>query len=143
MAKTFGFGTALKVSNGASPEVFTAVAFVSNISISGYAVDTVEVTTHDSENGFKEFIAGLSDGGEVSFDVVFDPSNSTHNETTGGLKAIMDAKTVKNWKVEFPMSPVKTWAFSGLMTSFELEAPLDDALAGSVSIKVTGKPVLS
>jgi predicted secreted protein len=143
MAKTFGFGTALKKGDAASPEVFTAVAYVSNISISGYSVDTVEVTTHDSADGFKEYIAGLADGGEVSFDVVFDPSNSTHNETTGGLKAFMDAKTVVNWKVEFPLSPVKTWAFSGFLTSFELEAPLDDALAGSMSIKVTGKPVLS
>lgn len=143
MSKALGFNTALKVGDGASPEVFTSVAFVSNISISGYSVDSVEVTTHDSPNGFREYIAGLADGGEVSFDLVFDPANATHNETTGGLKAIMDSKAVKNFKVEFPLSPVKTWAFAGFLTSFEIEASMEEALSGSVTIKVTSKPVLN
>lgn len=139
MAKTFAFSTALKLGDGASPEVFTAVSNVSNISISGYAVDSIDVTTHDSADGFREYVAGLSDGGEISFDLVFDPSASTNS----ALKTTMDARTVNNWKVEFPLSPVKTWAFSGFITSLEIEAPLDESISGSCTIKVSGKPVLS
>lgn len=141
MAKQLGYGATLEVGDGASPEVFSAVAYVSNISVSGYSVDAVDVTTHDSANNFKEFIPGMVDGGEVSFDIVFDPDNTTHDETAGGLKAIMDSRSIKNWKVTFA-DATNVWSFTGFMTSFEFEVPIEDAITASCTIKTTAKPTL-
>lgn len=142
MSALAGIGTLLKVGDGASPEVFSAVAKVSSISGPNMTAETIDVTSHDSANYYREFISGLKDGGEVKFDIFFSPSEATHGTATGLLKFFED-RAVKSWKIEFPVSPVKTWAFAGVVTAFENQAPVDGAITAAVTIKVSGKPTLS
>lgn len=138
-----GIGTLLKVSDNASPPVFSTVANVSSISGPNISAETYDVTSHDSTNNYREFISGLKDGGEVSFDIFFNPDEATHYEGAGGLLQFLEDREVKNWRIDFPTSPVKRWSFAGVVTAFENEAPTDGPLTASITIKVSGKPTLS
>lgn len=135
------YGTLLKMGDGGGPEVFTTVAEVTDISGPGLSLDTVDVTSHDSTDAWREFIATLKDAGEVTFDINYVPTNATHGATTGLLKAL-DMRTKKNWRLVFPDTGATTWNFSGFVTGFEPGEPVDDALTASVTIKLTGEPTL-
>ncbi len=58
-------GTQLQMSDGDTPAVFTTIAQITNITGPNVVMDTVDVTTMDSVGGWKEFIAGMLDGGEI------------------------------------------------------------------------------
>lgn len=58
-------GTQLQMSDGASPPVFTTIASIVSITGPSISADTIDVTNMDSPGGWKEFIAGLIEGGEI------------------------------------------------------------------------------
>ena|SRR5690348_10026136 len=129
-------GTLLQKGDGASPEVFTTVATVGNISGPGLKGDTIDVTNHDNVDRYKQFIVGLKDGGEVKFTLYFDPVETTHT----GLITTFEARTVGNWKLALPISPVQSWTFAGVVTGFENKFDVNAAMTADVTIKVSGKP---
>jgi len=119
------FGTSISPSAGE----------ITNISGPGISVDEVEITNHNSADDFKEFVAGLIDGGEFSVE-----GNLTSAIVTG-LYADLLARISKSYVVTFPNS--MTWTFSGYPKSFETDAPVDGKLGFSATFRVTGKPVLA
>lgn len=139
---TTGFGTILKIGDGGGPENFTAIAEVHDISGPSLSRDTVETTHQQSTEKWKEFIAGLKDAGEVSFDISYLPTHATHDNTTGLLKDFDDG-TLRNFELVFPDSGATTWSFSALVTGYEPTAPKEDKLTAAITLKVSGKPTLA
>ncbi|WP_289009512.1 phage tail tube protein [uncultured Thermomonospora sp.] len=135
MAGIDAFGTQLLRGDGGTPEIFTAIANVTSISGPGLSRETIDVTAHDSPDGWMEFVGGLKDAGEVSADINYDPSK---HDT---LVADFDDDEPRNYQLVFPDST--TWSIQAILTGFEPEAPYDDKLAASLTFKVTGKPTLS
>ena len=136
------FGTLLKIGDGAGTEVFTTIAEVMDISGPSTTLNTAEVTSQTSANGYSEHIGTILNGGEVSFDINYGPTDGTHDESTG-LISVMNARTLNNFQLIFPDSGTTTWAFAGLVTGFEPSAPVDGALTASVSMLISGKPTIS
>lgn len=137
MAGIDAFGTQFKRGDGAGPEVFTALANVSNISGPSLTRNTIDVTAHDSPDAWMEFVGGLKDGGEVTVDVNYDPS--AHD----ALVADLSDEDPRNYQIVFPDPDTTTWAFPGILTGFQPSAPIDDKLSASLTYKVAGKPTLS
>ena len=135
------FGTLLKAGDGGTPEVFTTIAEVTKISGPKLGLETIEVTNHSSTDGWKEFIGGLLEAGEVTFDINYIPTHATHNASTGLIAAIKN-RTKGNYQLVFPDVGATTWPFTALVTGFEPDEPVDDALSASVTLKITGKPTL-
>lgn len=132
------FGTELQRGDGAtSAEVFTAIANVTSIKGPELSRDTIDVTAHNSTDAWMEFVGSLKDGGEVSVDVNYDPS--LHDVLIGDF----DDDAPRNYKIAFPVTPAVTWAFKALLTGFSAEAPYDDKLAASLTLKVSGKPTIA
>lgn len=77
MAKQAAYGTHLIYTDPESP-VTRAIHAVADISGPEVSIDTIDVTTHDSPDKFNEFVPGMADGGEVTFDLMFDPLSSGH-----------------------------------------------------------------
>ncbi|MDX3689952.1 phage tail tube protein [Streptomyces europaeiscabiei] len=136
MAGLDAFGTQLQRGDGATPEVFTPLANVTDITPPGIERETYDVTAHDSEDAWREFIGGLKDGGEVELDLNYDP-----REHDSLLSDFADA-VPRNYKVVWP-GTLGNWAFKAIITNFEPEAPHDDKLAASVTYKVSGKPTIT
>jgi len=121
----------------------TTVAEVLDISGPGLSADAIDMTSHDSTDGYMEAVQGIKDGGEVSFDINFVPTGTTHKNASGGLLYEYEQGTESTWSVVFPDGSSTTWTFPGFITGFEPKAPVKGKLSASVKIKLSGKPTLA
>lgn len=128
-----GVGTQFKRGDGASSESFVAVAEVNSISGPDISRDTIDVTTLDSTGGYREFIGGFRDGGEISLDMNFTLA------TYGLLKVDFEASASKNYQIVFSDTGATMFAFTGWVTNMGMAVPLDDKVTASVTIKVDGQ----
>lgn len=133
------FGTVVKIGDGASPENFTTIAELRNVSGPSLELETIDVTTHNTADPWRQFIGGLLNGGEVSLELNFIPTEATHDPTTG-LIADMVNRVQRNFQIVFPDVPVTTWGFTALVTAFEMSSDPADVLQASVTLKLSGKP---
>lgn len=137
MAGLDAFGIALKRSDMATPTAtFTTIGNVTSVSGPELERETYDVTAHDSVDGWREFIGGLKDGGEVSIDVNYDPRK--HDS----LVADFEDAVARDYKLTFP-GTLGEWALKLLLTGFSQEAPVDDKLSASLTFKATGKPAIT
>jgi predicted secreted protein len=136
---TAGFGTLLKAGNGASAEVFTALAEVKSIRGPELLAEIVDITHMSSPGGYREKLATLLDTGPITFDVNFLPGTAAQKVISTDLAA----KTKRNFKLEFTDTGVTTWAFSGYYTSLSPSAEIDGVLSASVEVTVTGAVAIS
>jgi predicted secreted protein len=135
------FGTEFRRGNGATPtETFTTIANVTNIGGPNRTRDTIDVTTHGSPDAWKEFIGALKDGGEVSLDINYDPAEVTHD-----LDDDFDDVEPRNYQIVIlpDTEDEHTWDFAGILTELGDEFPYDDKMSRSMTIKISGKPILT
>lgn len=135
MSGKFAHGTVFSATIGTVPTM-TPIADLTNIGGLSISVDELDVTTHDSD-GWKEFIAGLKDGGNVELE-----GNLTMHTSQEELYELIEGGDVVAMSIAFPNS-LATWTFNGFVSSFETEAPVDGVVAFTASIKVSGKPTLA
>lgn len=129
------YGIQLQRGDGDDPEVFTAIARVGDVEGPSTERETHDVTTHDGD-GYREFIGGLKDGGEVSADIQYDPAD--HNS----LVEDYEDTEARNWKMVWPNS-LGEIAYAAILTGFQPSGPVDGTMAASVTWKVTGKPIFT
>jgi predicted secreted protein len=137
MAGLDAYGIALQRSDMATPTAsFTALGNVTSVSGPEIERETYDVTAHDSVDGWREFIGGLKDSGEVSVELNYDPTK--HDVMVSDF-----ADTVaRDYRLVFPQGK-GSWAFKAFLTGFSQEAPVDDKLSGEFTFKVTGKPTIT
>jgi len=141
MAGKDAFGTQFKRGDGATPtEVFTTIANVTSISGPERSRETIDVTAHDSPDGWMEFIGGLKNGGEIQLEVNYDPAEDSHD-----LDDDFNDSQPRNYQlVILPGDPDEhTWSLPGILTNLSDEFPYDDKMSRKVTVKVSGKPTLS
>lgn len=136
-----GFGTQFqRATTLTGPFTYETVANVTNISGPSRSRETIDVTAHDSPEQWMEFIGGLKDGGEVSLDINYDPGEVTHD-----LDDDFDDVSPRSYRIVIlpDTDDEHTWTLTGVMTGLEDEFPYDDKMGRSLTIKVSGKPVLA
>lgn len=133
-----GYGSRLYLgSNALITATFTELGEVTNISGPNYSTDSVDVTHMQSPDGFREFVCGLTDPGEVSFDFNYVPGNPT-DEILDELYDIDPVSRKRSWKITFPNGG--QFIFQGFMTSWERTSPTEDKMTSSITVKVTARP---
>jgi predicted secreted protein len=98
--------------------------------------DTIETTTLDSQ-GWKTFIQGLKDAGEVALSGFFNPGD------TNGQVALynaFNAGTSLSYTILFPFGA--SWTFNGVVTGVKTDVQMADAVPFEATIKVSGQPSL-
>lgn len=135
MAGIDAFGTVFKRSNMAGAPVFTAIANVTNITSPELTRETIDVTAHDSPNGWREHIGGIKDGGEVSLELNYDPAD--HDVLVEDL----EDDVPRDYQIIWPTGA--QWDFKAILTKISAEAPMDDKLSAEHAFKVTGKPAIT
>lgn len=132
-----GHGITFSIGDGASPEVFTPVAELLDGEGPTMAKDAVETTSGESTNRWRDYIPGLRDGGEVSFEYNLKNANLT------ALFTNFKVDTVTNYRIVVPSPASATWNFAGVMTNLDPTYPQEDRMTGSFTIKVSGEPTLT
>lgn len=148
-ATTFEFsltrgGTAITpapvFSAGSVQEQTNMVAQVQDISGPDISTDTDEITNHDSTGGVEEFIPTIKRTGEVTFPLVFDGGDASHDEATGLISA-WDNKALESYVLIYPDG--SQWAFSAYVTGFSMSAPVDGHLAADCTLRTSGQPTFT
>jgi predicted secreted protein len=132
-----GIGAKFKRSDMASNPQFTAIAEVADINGPNKSRDTTDVTSLDSEGGYKEFIGGLRDGGEVQLDMNF---------TADGYDVLNDdfeSDDPRDYQIVLPDTDGTTLDFSALCTRLDLKTPKGDKISASATFKISGPVSLS
>ena len=132
-----GVGAQFKRGDGASAEVFSAIAEVNSIEGPSMSADTIDVTSLDSTGGYREFITGFRDGGEVTLEMNFTRDGYID------MKTDFEAGTNRNYQIVLPDTGATTFDFAGLVTSLSMSVPTDDKVTASVTIKVDGQVTVS
>jgi len=132
-------GIQLQRGNGASPESFTTIAEVKDISGPEITLDTLDVTTHSSSGHYEEVIPTILRSGEVTFDVNWVPADATHQ----GLITDRDNRTKRTFTMIMTDPGTATWTFAAYVTKFAVAGPVVGVLGGSITLKITGQPTLT
>ncbi|WMT42849.1 phage tail tube protein [Paenibacillus sp. D2_2] len=128
-------GTKLKIGSGVSA---VAIGGLKSISSPSMSQETIDVTTLDSDGGYREFIGSFKDGGEVSASGFFNPQN----EGQAAVYEALENSTDEDFEIEFPAAMKAKWVFRGVVTAYNTSAELEDAISFEITIKVSGKPEL-
>lgn len=123
MAKIKSFGVALTVGG-------TAIGGLTDVAVSGTEVNFVDVTTHDSSGGYKEYVGGLKDGGTLELTGAYNIAD------TGQAYLRTHVGESKACIVTF--SDDSTASFSAIVGGFATSNPLDDKVEFTCSLKITG-----
>ncbi len=140
------FGAALKW-DPAGGTAYVAIGQVKDISGPNISRGDIDVSDHDSPSGWREFLPGLADGGDVTFTIGFDTTNTAHKGGPGtGLLGSFeqDGCTIPAWQLTLnACTGTGIWTFDGYPNSMGFSEPIEGENTADVGVKITGKPTLT
>lgn len=117
------------------------IAELTSVSTPEVTLETIDVSSHDSADSFREFIGGMLDGGEMALEGNFIAGDS---DGQIGLQTDILAKTVQDFVMTWPTSLTVTFTFTALVTKFKVgDYTIDGKQEFTATLKVTGKPTLA
>lgn len=131
-----GYGSVFEVVDENSPDLFVAFAEVTNITPPSAEIDQIDVTHMQSTGRYREFIDGLINPGECSFDINFIPGNATDQRIFSLLALPVGTIHARACRISFPNG--RTWSFLGTLIRYKPEVPTDGKMKATVTFKVTG-----
>lgn len=129
-----GYGSRFEISDD-DGATWDPLAEVTDITPPSSTIETVDATHMQSPNGDREFILGLNDPGEASFEMNFVPGSAADIV----LQGVKLARAVVKCRITFPN--LVTWTFDGLLTAYQPAVPTADKMTATVTFKVTGSTV--
>lgn len=133
-------GTQLQLNDEASPNVFTLIPKITNISGFGSGGRT-EIDTTSLDSTAKEFQMGLKDNGSLTLDIVWDERLANH----AALRTAFDAtpQVTKNFQIVDTGSPQKTYNFNAYVQSIPIDWTGDEVVRAGVTLRISGDPVIT
>ena len=110
-----------------------ALAEITNITGPSMTRDFIDVTSLDSEDGYREFITGFRDAGTISLNMNFT------EDSYAVIKLDFESPVAQTYSVILGNLENTTFTFQGLVTECPLTIPVDDKISVDVTIKITGK----
>jgi len=126
------YGVVLSYTTG--PKVVGELTSITGLSLKA---DAIDVTSHNSDDAYREFVAGLLDGGEFSVEGNHVPADTGQQQ----ILTHLNARDSEAMTITYPDD--SDWAFNALCTAYAAaDAPVDGKLSFSATFKITGKPTL-
>lgn len=130
-----GYGSVVEMADVATPTVRTPIGEVKSINPPSETTDTPDATHMQSPNKTREFVDGLTDPGEFSFDMNLVPGSASD-------RYLMAAKG-KRKVVYMTFATGEQLIFFGVRSGYEKSVPVDDVMVATVTMKVSGSPTLT
>lgn len=129
-----GYGATLSIGNVAT-NALTVIAEVTGISLPNPETAEVEATHFGSPNRRREYIAGLIEDGEGTFEINYVPGGAT----AALIQGVQNAGLTRAFKIVLP-NTTGTWEITGslIIRSFERQVPIDDLMTASLTVRFTG-----
>lgn len=115
------------------------VAEVNTVGDISLTSDDIEVTHYTSDDGYKEYIQGLRDGGEITV------TGNLLSGDAGQASFIADINTgvKRTGIVTLPNTDASLWTFTAYVKGFMHTFPIGDKLGFEATIKISGKPTFT
>lgn len=127
-----GLETAIRIFD--DPD-YLDIPYAMDIAMPGITFDTVETTSNSSPNGFKEYIPGLADGGEVTFTINWHDDEEAHQ----ALWDAQQARDVIPFQIAMPQFETNNlFDFEAFVTGLPITSPIGDRVTQAVTLKITG-----
>lgn len=124
-----GAGSELRLGDGASPQVYTKVADITNVGPVGQTAAEVEVTPIDALE--REYIGGLKEGNSVSITANYVASNADHKTFRDGVGT--------THPLEIAWADGESARFNFVQTSFERgETTAEGVLTATIEGRISG-----
>lgn len=137
MAGQRGLGTTLEFEKAGSESANLVIGNLTSIGEIGADADEIDVTTLDSTGGYREFIPGFKDAGEVALSGYF-VKGKNHDK----IIELFDSGEARNGIINFPSGTKIT--FPCFVKSYKVgPEEVDGAVGFSASLRVTGKPTFT
>ncbi|WP_411033840.1 phage tail tube protein [Shinella sp. BYT-45] len=130
-----GYGHVLEIALASGPSAFTYIREVFDVTPPADSDDTVEATHMQSPGRRREYIAGLTDSGEASYEMNYVPGS----ETDRFLRSIRGKKLIVRDTFANGVSIV----YNALRQSYETAVPVDDRKTATLTLKVSGEPYMT
>ena len=127
-------GTLLKIDSGASPQAFSTITGVSNLSGPTAQRNLINVTGLDS-TGY-EYLVGLPDFGDITFTLFYAPHNTEHALLWTAFN--LAGQTATAFTLTFTDSPATVYHFNALVQGFPHNFAVDAAVEVNLTLKLTG-----
>lgn len=144
---TPGIGMFLGVGTSGQTAIYYQVAGLTDIhlrDVSGEQADKTELTSpiHATTGQvFREYLATVSNAGEIQVEGHLLPLTQMAATAVGSPYTMLNVQ--KAWCITWTDAGASTWKCEGFLSSIEAGASVDDALAVSMTIKLTGVPAWS
>lgn len=139
-----GYGGTL-ASGPVNLSAFTTVAQLKKFDFSGIKAEFEDITNLSSPNiaglVFKEWLKVLADGGNVTFDGVFNPEDATTQALFANL-ASSPANSLVAWKITLS-NGTTTYIFLGYVEEFKFGNEYNKCVPFSGSVKMVGPPTVA
>lgn len=130
-----GYGTVLELALKSAPTVFTQIKEVFDSAPPSDSDDNVDASHYLSPGKRREFIPGLTDSGEASFDMNYVPGSATDIF----LRSIRGKALLARYTFANGVQIIFDCARQG----YETAIPNDDKMTATLTLKVSGEPYLS
>jgi predicted secreted protein len=121
-------GTKLKKTSGTPFEV----GYITNLGEAGVEADDIEITNFDSANGFKEYISGLKDGGEISLEGIINDEAKFE-----AMMTLAKNGTTESWEIESALG--RSFFFTAYVKMWKIAAQeTGEVRRFTGSLKLTG-----
>lgn len=121
---------------GGGSQSWATVGFVTNVNGPQEAAQLLEVTNMQSTS--KEYIPGVPDGGEISFETNYASDHATHNASTGVLYFLRGRLPCQIRLTQPGGSTTSRETYQGYITKADRTLPVDGVRKLSVTFKITG-----
>ena len=138
-----GQNDANPLSSPPTEETFVSIGEITDLGKSGAKADTPDVTNMQSPDGFREFISGLRESGEVSVTVNYVAGDTSQ----GDVETLFNSGEKRNWHIVVPpavslgeVSSPGYWTFKAIVDAFgDATMSPDKQISQSFKLKISGK----
>jgi hypothetical protein len=131
-----GYGSKFYIGNTNSPPTYTQLEEVTNITPPSSEVDQVEVTHMQSPDRRREYIDGLIDPGECSFEMNYIPGSDSDLLLRDILDTPVGESRTRSCRIDYPNGFRDT--FDANLQTYEPNVPTGEQMTATVTFKVTG-----
>ncbi len=132
------------VGDGLSPQTFSLINAVGNITGPKSVLAEKETTAHSSLIPHRTWVPTLFDDGTLAFPIFYNPADTTHNLTSPfGLEFLYINRIIRAFQVvETDVNATKR-QFQGYVTSFSENYPVDGVMMRDVTIRINSAPSIT
>ncbi|MDW9773084.1 phage tail protein [Sinorhizobium meliloti] len=131
-----GYGTTYEVWDASLvTPAFVEVAEVINVTPGEATADRIDATHMQSPGRRREYISGLIDNGEATFEINWVPGNATDEL----LRGLFDSGETVEHRITFPgAAPRVTVTFDAAIIGYSKAIPIDDRMTATITVAVSG-----